>query len=261
MSGGCYTEEKVVRDPWANYRELAERTNPTRSRKADRRTQWGVAMATFNTKDHRAKAGDALKAARQRLPESELHIAGGPEFSTLYYGRYTDPSDELAKRDLMRIRLTELDGARPYASAVITPIVGTGNDGLGTDSDFDLHRHPGAYTLQIGYYDDAFGPDFRKAAEKAVAVLRGEGHEAYFYHGPNRSLITVSLFSEEDVLSDLGENRSGNKVVGFRYSPRVKALQERFPYNLGNGLTLVEKRAGQANRDQPSFIVQVPKEP
>jgi hypothetical protein len=62
-------------------------------------------------------------------------------------------------------------------------------------------------------------------------------------------VVTVGLFDESDMTL-----RDGATA----YSPRVKELQRRFPYNLVNGRTLVEKRSdGTKIRDQPSFLVRV----
>ena len=87
-----------------------------------------------------------------------------------------------------------------------------------------------------------------KAAEKAAAQLRTQGEDAYFYHGPKRSLVTIGLFNDSDI------NVVNGSVV---YSPRVKEVQKRFPYNLGNGVTVVEKVEGKKIREQPSVIVKV----
>lgn len=112
----------------------------------------------------------------------------------------------------------------------------------------DLRRFVGVYTLQIGYYDDEYGKDFRAAAERAVVVMREDGHEAYFYHGPHRSMVTIGLFSEKDFV------REGVSSV---YGPRIREAQKTHPYNLGNGRTLIQKVRGESVGEQPSFIVKV----
>ena len=41
--------------------------------------------------------------------------------------------------------------------------------------------------------------------------------------------------------------------------PEARALQERFPHNLGNGNTVIEKRRGAgAGRPQKSYLVRTP---
>ncbi len=113
----------------------------------------------------------------------------------------------------------------------------------------DVRAHSGMYTLQIGYYDDAFGPNFRNAAVKAAQTLREEGDPAYFYHGPHRSMVTVGLFTDDDLVQQ-----------GFQrvYGPNVKTLQEKYPYNLGNGRTVVERINGEIVGEQSSFLVRIP---
>jgi len=114
--------------------------------------------------------------------------------------------------------------------------------------ELNLRPHAGMFSLQIGFYDDRFGQGYRRAAEEAAAVLREQGHEAYFYHGPHRSMLTVGLFAEGDFVQ-----RNQRQA----YGPRIIAVQETFPHNLGNGRTLVEKAKDGSTREQPSFLVRV----
>ena len=121
----------------------------------------------------------------------------------------------------------------------------------------DLKQHAGMYSLQIGFYDEAFGKEFRKAAEEMATILREDGVEAYYYHGPNISMVTVGLFDDSDLVKR--EVRMPNGLVSIQegYGPRIKVLQEQFPNNLGNGATVIDKIDGQNLGPQPSFLVRV----
>ncbi len=109
----------------------------------------------------------------------------------------------------------------------------------------------GHYTLQIGYFEDPNDPALaRQAAEQWAAQLRNEGTPAYYFHGPNRSMVTVGLFPAS------AASVSNTGVV--TYSQSVRQLQQRFPHNLYNGNTIRVKLRDGRTIDQPSFLVRIP---
>ena len=176
--------------------------------------------------------------------------------SMVYFGRYDSPTADEAQKDLTRMRGLA-DSGRISASTV--NLVPVRQPLSGDINPYDLRavQTPGAvYTLQVGYYDQQFGPDFRQAAEKAANVYREDGEDAYFYHGPNRSLVTIGIFGRAAAKIDNTGPRKG-KIV---YHPYIIELQRKHPYNLGNGLTLLVKDpATGKKREQPSFLVRIPK--
>ncbi len=124
--------------------------------------------------------------------------------------------------------------------------------------EYDLAQfagHMGRYSLQIGFWDETYREgrgDFRRAAEEQVMKLRSEGVEAYLFHGPLRSMVTVQLFGEADLI----RRADGSVLPG----PRVAELQERFPYNLANGQPFRLTIFGKQQEDpQPSFVIEMPR--
>ena len=128
------------------------------------------------------------------------------------------------------------------------------------DDPLDLYQFAGddLMTLQIGYYDEQYGEDFREAAELAAKELREQGDQAFYYHGPNRSLLTVGLFGQEDLVQHTTPGQDGRIFVQTQYSQRVVELQKKYPHNLGNGLTLLQKQGGKDIGAQLSSLVRVP---
>jgi hypothetical protein len=61
-------------------------------------------------------------------------------------------------------------------------------------------------------------------------------------------MVTIGLFTDADLISD-GATQT--------YGPKIRELQQKFPYNLGNGLTIVQKLAGKTLGQQPSFLVRL----
>jgi hypothetical protein len=156
-------------------------------------------------------------------------------------------------------------------------MVGASFDGAtaATLMQFDLstvHDRVGEeikYTLQVARYGhtDRSQPTpeelagFREAAEQAVLELRREGDEAFFYHGPFGSSVTIGLFSEADYLTQIRDPSGGLTNLPRPYeSASLASLRAKYPHNLVNGATLQSRRKGTDEMvTQGSFLVGVPR--
>jgi hypothetical protein len=235
--------------------------------------RWSIVLEAFREGDQDAKARETLDQIKTRGGLSEAYLEKRGAATVIAYGDYADPGSKEAKADLERIHnlTVTVDGnaQKPYGRAFFAPPEGT----PGNTPEYDLvnaKRLNGnwvLYTLQIGVYtrDDNKPPsekelaEFRKTAEDAVVKLRREGEQAYYYHGPTASLVTIGLFGKEDF---------DPQVPGVQ-SPTLTALRQRFPYNLLNGMgirnrvTLTDPKTGKKikqERIQPSGLVAVPAE-
>lgn len=242
-------ETRVTRDDWAGLRGQSDqaKSEKTAEKKGGLATQsdFAIHVAEFEGKKSRKQADALRKQLVDELKIPDVWVWESESRAVVYRGRYPNPAIDIAERDLRQTRMLQIDGERPFENVDIMPI---GASLSSTATEMDLRKHMGMHTLQIAAYDEAFGPDFRAAAERAAAELRKQGNEAYFYHGPNRSLVTVGLFGASD-------RDSINGVEG--YGNRARQLQQKFPYNLVNGLTIKERRNGQDLGEQPSFLVEV----
>jgi hypothetical protein len=138
--------------------------------------------------------------------------------------------------------------------------VGVVGDAVVTDDELNLRNHltRAQYTLQVAFFDEAGGRTYREAAEAYARQLRAQGEQAFYLHGRTMSLVTVGLFSEQDVPTERAIGADGVPVVSQRYGQKVRALQRRFPHNLGNGMTLLESSGDGPQREAPSFVVRLP---
>lgn len=206
---------------------------------------WAVALGEFKGSGSMQNAQRRRDQLVSQTGEKGLWVWHEGERATVLFGHYKSLTDPHAKSDLKHWRDLRARGL-PIDAALLVPVT----PGEGAHPEFNLTAAPPGthYTLQIGFYDPAFGPDFRKAAEKAAAILRSEGVQAFYYHGPNRSMITVGTFGDKALVSPDDKE----------YSYDVRALQRRFPFNLGNGVTLREKRPDGTLVNQPSFLVHIP---
>lgn len=199
------------------------------------------------------------------MPGVRLMEQKGDRPPLIVVGRYADPDGDEAQRDLRKVRALKVDGRTPFTGAVLVAEV----DSAPTDTRLARHDlrqakkltgEEATYTLQIGVYarEDERRPSaadlasFREAAEDAVTRLRREGEEAYFYHGPNGSMVTVGVFNDDDI---------DTSVVPPIESNRLENTRRRHPNNLLNGRGVRELRGDGGRGDprlQPSRLVLIP---
>lgn len=157
----------------------------------------------------------------------------------LYYGEYRRKSAPAARERAITGRLREdltlirelgmSDGRRLFLQAIPVhmPQPNVGNPA------WDLRRIPAKYSLQVAVFEptDEFW-ETKQAAADFCAWLREKEYEAYYYHGPASSLVTVGAFGTDAVVS-----RLENGAYRTYYSPAVLQLQrdELLQHNLLNG--------------------------
>lgn len=231
---------------------------------------WSVVIEGFRGEDQESAAALALEKVRTQggLPEAYLEKRGPA--TVVAVGRFAEGESKEAKQMLARVRNTEIVLAagktRPFADAFLAPPA----DIPGNMPEYDLRnarKRQGEwaiYTLQIGVYtrldkspDAKELAEFRKMAELAVTTLRREGEQAFYYHGPTKSMVTVGLFGQEDF----------DPQTPAAQSAALMALRKRYPHNLYNGQGIkqtvkVNNQQGKqvtTTRMQPSSLVEVPK--
>lgn len=248
LSFGC-VEERVTRDDFALLRELGDSTNDKGQPGVDDKNTttegYAIFIQRFEGSSRHREANSLVRQLTSNLLIPDIWTLEEGKSISVYRGRYPDPTVDAALRDLRQTRMLQVNNERPFSGAVLVSL--DNPQGATPGGPLDLRRHRGMYSLQVGFYDREFGEEFRQAAEKAAKVLRDEGHEAYYYHGRSLSLITIGLFTDKDLVYI-------DKVAN--YGPRVKELQAKFPYNLANGLTIVNTINGN-KITQPSFLVRV----
>jgi hypothetical protein len=206
---------------------------------------WSIVIHGYRDDDQDSAATADLERVRTegRLPEAYLEHRG--DATVIAYGRYTGPTTKEAQGDLKRIQNLEItlpDGrkGKPFAGAFIAPPM----EIRGSIPEYDLRNVRKLngewvlYTLQIGVYGRADKKaatpaemeEFRQTAEKAVTQLRREGEQAFYFHGPRMSSVTVGLFGKDDFDPAL-------KIE----SAALRVMRQRFPYNLQNGLGIRQR--------------------
>ncbi|MDX2130837.1 MAG: hypothetical protein SFY69_02145 [Planctomycetota bacterium] len=243
-------EGRAVFSPGSGARD-ADSPDPT----------WTIVLSTIPASQEGLEVMRTVATVRQQagLPEARLLRRG--RSTVVAYGSYPSATDERARADLARVRAIELNGERPFEHAVLAPPAFEGVQGGRPELDLaGVRARRGGdalYTLQVAAYERSDGKDptdadlaeIRAAAEKAAETLRADGADAYYWHGPRRSMVTVGIFgpADHDVLRP------------ERDSPALRAARSKHPLNLVNGRPLLVRTRGQTeSTPQPSFLVAIP---
>lgn len=228
---------------------------------------WAIVLGSFSPdrsegsgQTYEAEAHTALFRAQAMAGLSGVSLERRGNGLVLLYGSFESGASPAAQRELAYVRMIEIGGARPYETAFLAPP----GAAAGTMPDYDLATVKGRrgtkkplYSLQVAVYGRPDNADptpqdmasFRTSAEEAVARLRRDGEQAYYYHGPNRSMVTIGVFNEQE--------------AGFasRFQGEGAALtmaRQKFPHNLLNGEAVRERVGGAPARVQPSRLVEIP---
>ncbi|MDX2114140.1 MAG: hypothetical protein SFZ24_00785 [Planctomycetota bacterium] len=216
---------------------------------------WCIVLETFTGDTALADAKARLPHVARLVGRSDVSIRTTERGAALVCGNYADRESPDAVEDLKNIRALAVDGARPFARAMLVPPKRTERVDLGSQPQFNLlaarqtFGDDAQYTLQIGFYQSKDPAERKRAAERAAVALRQKGEIAFYYHDTEMSLVTVGVFSDDDF--DPTSLRPVN--------PKLLQLQQKHPRNLHNGnLPIIEKRQGEPDREQPSFLVRIP---
>ena len=251
---GCMSE-RVVYDGWASFPQDPKAiANRGREAHANDTQTWAVPIKSFQGGDRSQRATQMGRDINRVTGMSDAWVTDDGNRSTVLYGRFTDPHSTQAQLALHAIQQLEVDEQQPYAKAQLQPVASLASV---SSSPHDLAQYSGLYSLQIAAFQDADRALQRRAAKQYVQQLRDEGEDAYYYHGRTMSLVTVGLFRKSEALVSVPNPMApGSRVE--RYSPRVVELQKKYPDNLVNGRTLIEKQDGKVVGNQPSVLVPVP---
>jgi hypothetical protein len=219
---------------------------------------WTIALVVFRGENADELGRLALNKVRTEgnLPEAFSERRG--EAVMIAYGRYESSDSPRAVQDIKRIQEMQVGSQKPYRDALLTPP--TSGFNLGNMPQLNLvqakamYGDAALYTLQVAVYGrrDLPNPtqadlsEGRRAAEQAAVRLRQEGEQAFYYHGPRMSMVTIGAFNQEDF---------DPQTPSYK-STRLLETQKRHPYNLYNGAGI--KEISKGGRLQPSNLVEIP---
>lgn len=237
---------------------------------------WGIRCITLTTPDRFKQAeayADALKRVKG-LQAKLVQIVHDESETAVFYGKYRrvygpdGPTDRyepnhLPDLELIRTLRSEAADVWPFRLASM--------DLLPTHRpkhpEWDVKNADGYWSLHVAvFYNTQDFRSRRTAAEEYCALLRKQGEEAYYDHGPVNSSVYVGTFPPDAVTEFRQENPLSGVVETSRrmVDERMIAAQKRFPESLQNGHKVVEVlRAPDGTVKErvpvPSFPVILPK--
>ncbi len=262
--GGCY--EHVVYDSWDPMRDMStEWHDPADPRQRDAEGgdgiavdpfDWTILIKAFEGGDARQQAAALISELRRtsRTPGLMMKSAGNKAF--VLRGKYRRGDTYEAKRDLQQTQMIVVGDQRPFEQVQMRRL------SMLSDADpLDVRQYGDrwAYTLQVGVFNRDHDSAPARAAEQYARKLRSGGYEAFYYHGPGgkMSMVAVGLFSQDDLETVSVVLPNGREVFQTAYGPRVKALQQKLPYNRVNGEIYNELDSDGQPRPQPSMLVPI----
>ena len=161
----------------------------------------------------------ADELADQKLPD--VFVVEGPDYAAVCVGRYRTWKDTQAREMLGRVRrIRDARGQYPFQGVMLVPVPEPA-----PKTSWALEEAPGVYSLYVAGWES---PGRKENAQAYAAKLRKEGREAYVYHGPHLSMVTIGAFGPDlfDDASKIG--RPGEKPTIVH--PKALEILRAFPY-------------------------------
>ncbi|MFO8012727.1 MAG: hypothetical protein R6X20_05405 [Phycisphaerae bacterium] len=172
------------------------------------------------------KGPQAVDSARRLAAElagqglQDVFIIKGHEHAAVCVGHFGSWKDPEADRTLQRVRrIRDAQGQYPFAGVMLMPVP----EPL-PENPWPVEEADGQYTLIVASWQN---PGRMARAQDYARRLRDKGYEAYVYHGPSKSTVSVGAFGPEifDDPSKVGRPDVHPKIV----DPKVKRLRQKFP--------------------------------
>ena len=255
LMAGCEMEQRVVsRSGWTQMFAESEWNDRAGQgagddQTTDRRNRgYAVELGKYSGAEAFHGVHNLMQSARQEAGLGNLWYATLGNDTTVYMGRFEDEDSQEAKNALRQVRSARVGGEQLFSKAKIVKLEAQRGEAL-DPRDLRSLKGRGLFSLQIGYYDVSFGPDFRRAAETAVDVLRDQDEKAFYYHGPHRSMVLVNAWTHAEAFTLVGQVD--------RYSDTVRIVQEKHPHNVPNGKPFTAADDPRFVRTQHSFLVPI----
>jgi len=200
--------------------------------------------------------GPEAGASAQRLSQelsgqdlADVFVVEGAHHASVCVGRFDSWKDPKAGTTLNRVRqIRDARGQYPFMGVMLMPVP----EPL-PQNPWPLEETKGLYTFHVASWE---APGRAVAAQAYAAQLRSRGFEAYVYHGPRLSMVTIGAFGP-DIFDDPAKiDRPGvkPKIV----SPVVLGLIQKFPRMRleGQEAPVVQTKTGRASI--PTQVVRIP---
>lgn len=148
--------------------------------------------------------GHAQQAERYRVETAKhtgwqgLSVVDKKDHSELYWGNYRSLAEADKNLKLAKAFMAPAGGYKLYVKAMVVPLE---EPDVGRP-EYDLANAQGYYTVLVAVFYDVPEANYYNRKQNAVDYcqqLRGRFQEAYYYHDPTRSAVTVGRFPKSAV--------------------------------------------------------------
>ena len=166
----------------------------------------------------------------------DVFIVSGAGQASVCVGRFSSWDDKKAHDTLAYVhQIRDSDGQYPFALTLLTFVP----EPL-PENPWPLEKADGYYTLQVAVWE---APGRGPKAQAYAAELRAQGYEAYVYHGPQLSIVTIGalgpkIFDHPELVGHVDPpNYKGTPTPKPRIiDPAVLALMRKFPEERMDGV-------------------------
>lgn len=254
---GCEMERRVVKrtgwsavfNPDNEWYEGPDRGSSASDPSNRRNKGFAIELGRYTGAEAFHGVHNLMQTARQDAGLANLWYTTVGTEATVYMGRFKDDDSSEARAALKKVRAAEVNGKELFPNAKLVKLNAEKQGEVLDPRDVRTLKGKGRFTLQIGYYDREYGPDFRRAAETAVDVLRDNGENAFYYHGPHRSMVLLNAWTYGEAFTLEGTTD--------RYSNAVRLTQEKYPHNVPNGRKFQPGDDPAYVKSQHSFLVPI----
>ena len=182
--------------------------------------QLTVLMEEFKGPDATASAQRlSREISSQGLPDVFVADAGGG-VADVCAGHFPAFKDPKAIEMLHRVhQIRDTAGQYPFAGVTLVPV-----PEAPPPSPWPLEKANGYFSLHIASWE---APGRMAKAQAYAAELRSQGYEAYVFHGPSLSMVTLGAWGLEifDHPAAVGQPGAKPKII----SPKTLDLIQKFP--------------------------------
>ncbi len=235
---------------------------------------WAIRCITLRGPERFQRAEVYAKALKSvaGLKPNLVQVLSDEDETIVYYGSYRRSYDGATERyqpdqlpDLKLIQSLRFQGQDvwPFILATMELLPGQ----TSAHPEWDLNNVEGYWSLHVAVFYNT--PEFhsrRSAAEEYCRLLREQGEDAYYHHGPAQSSVCIGTFPFEALRETRQEDAKAGRVWTSLniVDPKMIALQQRFPVSLHNGHKRYDIRRDPETHEikervpTPSFAVIMP---
>lgn len=197
---------------------------------AQNKEHYTILLETF------VREGHAQEAERYRIETAKhtgwqgLYVVDKKDHSELYWGKYRTLKEAEKNLALAKAFTAPVGGYKLYVKAIVVPL----EDPDVGSPEYNLANAQGYYTVLVAVFYDVPEASYFGRKQNAVEYcqqLRGRFQEAYYYHDPTRSAVTVGRFAKSAVRIEMVNGVEKPLIV----DPRMQAVIDEFNCLAVNG--------------------------